>query len=206
MAKRADHSSLATSPTLLTQLQQESHEAWVRLVKLYSPRMTAWCFTKGLDATSTQDILQETWISVGKSIGRFESNAGQGAFRAWLHRILNRRIADYYRRMNPHPTCSGGYSVVGKLVDTTVTDRCAEESSVSAMANALNPRTALKLPEVLKEKLELARRSVDEKTWAIFSRSVLDGGATERVAQEFSVSPANVRQIRSRVLRKLRIE
>ena len=44
----------------------------------------------------------------------------------------------------------------------------------------------------------------EPRTWQVFSRSVIDQIATSVVADEFGISQAAVRQIRSRILRRVR--
>ncbi len=48
------------------------------------------------------------------------------------------------------------------------------------------------------------RGEFTERSWGIFERSVIDNVPTAVVAQQFQVTDATVRQIRSRILRRLR--
>ncbi len=192
-----DRPSSATSPTLLAGLQVGNDGAWVRLVECYTPRLRQWCRAQGLDEATTHDVLQETWISVSKSLSRFESTPGSGAFRAWLRRILLRRIADFRRNESRRPTIAGGGSILGKWADV------ASNSSISSVDHRAAGKTIS--PELL-QRIEAIRESIDPKTWDIFTRLVVDGRSTASVAEEFAISPANVRQIRSRMLRKLKKE
>jgi RNA polymerase sigma-70 factor (ECF subfamily) len=45
-----------------------------------------------------EDVTQETFIAVIRSLKEFRYEA---KFRTWLHAILGRKIADYYRRRDP---------------------------------------------------------------------------------------------------------
>jgi len=54
--------------------------------------------------------------------------------------------------------------------------------------------------------LEQVRAEFKPKTWKIFERTVVDQLPTDIVAKEFNVSAATVRKIRSRVLRRLRLQ
>ncbi len=44
----------------------------------------------------------------------------------------------------------------------------------------------------------------EPRTWEIFHRSVIDQLPTNLVAEEFGVTAANVRKVRSRILHRLR--
>ena len=58
--------------------------------------------------------------------------------------------------------------------------------------------------ELVARGLKQIRMEFAEKTWRMFERAVIDDIATAQVADEFGVSPATVRQSRSRILRRLR--
>lgn len=45
--------------------------------------------------TDVEDVTQEIFISVARSIGSFR---GGSSFSTWLYRIVKRRVADYYRK------------------------------------------------------------------------------------------------------------
>jgi len=45
--------------------------------------------------TDVEDVTQEIFISVARSIGGFR---GGSSFSTWLYRIVKRRVADYYRK------------------------------------------------------------------------------------------------------------
>ncbi len=187
MSRTPDPSTWGTSPTLLAGLRVDDEEAWIRLVERYTPKLAAWCRSRGLDATTTEDVIQETWISVARGVSTFASPPGVGAFRAWVHRILLRRIADWRRGQRRALPIQEEESALH------IYDRASSDSSIDSVS-----------PGGLKQKLDLLRGSIDERTWEIFSRAYLEGKDTALVAREFNVTTVNVRQIKSRILRKLK--
>jgi RNA polymerase sigma-70 factor (ECF subfamily) len=52
--------------------------------------------------------------------------------------------------------------------------------------------------------MAIVQREVEPKTWQAFWMCVVDQQSTEEVAKLLEMTPANVRQCRSRVLRRLR--
>jgi RNA polymerase sigma-70 factor (ECF subfamily) len=52
--------------------------------------------------------------------------------------------------------------------------------------------------------MAIVQREVEPKTWQAFWMCVVDQLSTEEVAKLLEMTPANVRQCRSRVLRRLR--
>ncbi len=193
---RECRSSMATSPTLLAGLERRSDSAWSRLVERYSPIIIAICKQHSLDDATMRDVMQETWISVERSLPKFESTPGAGAFRAWLRRIAIRRIADIRRSQSRCPVLFSEESQWTQWPAPT-SNRAAEQSSSD------HESLQLETPGML-VRMRRVQDSVDPKTWSIFERAVLDGQSTESVAAEFAVSQVNVRQIRSRILRKLK--
>ena len=66
------------------------------------------------------------------------------------------------------------------------------------------PTGDLQLQQLTSRALAQVQSEFEARTWQAFWRSVVDGIATSEVAQEFGMSEANVRQSRSRILRRLR--
>ena len=62
------------------------------------------------------------------------------------------------------------------------------------------------LREVILKALELVRVEFAESSWKAFWRSSIDGLPTDVVAEELEITAAAVRQARSRIMRRLRIE
>ncbi|MCU0719156.1 MAG: sigma-70 family RNA polymerase sigma factor [Pirellula sp.] len=184
-------SSSDTSPSLIAQSQKFEPHSWDRLVSLYGPRIRHWCRVRGLKPDSTADVEQDTWLSVARNLPAFSGTPGAGAFRAWLKVIVCRRIADHYRRQANQPQAIGGSSVQEMLHAISFVTRRGEASSTGGSEN-------------WQSQVNLAKSQHSDRAWEIFSRCLVDGQTTDAVAQEFGVTPANVRQIRSRVLKTLR--
>ncbi|MEQ1827203.1 MAG: sigma-70 family RNA polymerase sigma factor [Pirellula sp.] len=187
-------SSNGTSPSLLAGLQISNSDAWQKLVSLYGPRILVWCRLRGVDQASAADILQETLLSVARSLPQFHSNPGSGAFRAWLKRIAERRISDWLRVHSEQPNGIGGSSIAYRLMQLPG----PFDESKSEIANYTDASRSIL------EILEAIKPSYEPKTWQAFERCVIDGKETAEVATEIGLTPANVRQIRSRILRHIR--
>ena len=57
---------------------------------------------------------------------------------------------------------------------------------------------------LVKRAMNQVEADFEPRTWQVFTRSVIDQTATIVVADEFGITQAAVRQIRSRVLRRIR--
>ncbi|AXI00940.1 sigma-70 family RNA polymerase sigma factor [Sporosarcina sp. PTS2304] len=65
------------------------------LVSKYYKEVYAYLYKQTLDNELSLDLTQEIFISVLKSIKRYDSK--KAAFRTWLYKIASNRLVDYYR-------------------------------------------------------------------------------------------------------------
>lgn len=183
-----------TCASLLTLARRRDEGAWHELVDLYGPLVAHWCRQCGLDSHATADCVQDVFASVARSLERYRPRRASGSFRAWLWTITSNKIRDRARSEGRHAKPHGGSTALNALQcvadPITVPD---EEPSEDAQVNEFISRALMQI-----------RGDFAERTWEIFQRSVVDAIDTASVAKEFSVSPATVRQSRSRVLRRLR--
>lgn len=66
------------------------------------------------------------------------------------------------------------------------------------------PTEDCQLSQLVARALQQVQAEFEPKTWEIFQRTVVDQLPTHLVAEQFKVTNATVRQVRSRVLRRLR--
>lgn len=194
-SSNSNRSSLGTNSNLLRGVGRGDNEAWNQLVSLYRPRILARCRAKGLDENSSQDVAQETFVTVYRSLASFRSSPGCGAFRAWLHTIVERRIADWYRRARRQEEAVGGSTFAERI------NAVPAEPDVS-VSHSLNIH--LNLHSVLGSDFQWVAEKYEPRTWQAFLRCVVDGLSTQQVADEFGMTAVGVRQLRSRILRQLR--
>ena len=70
--------------SLAIRLRQDSNNAWSELVELYGPLVESWSAKAGLVPTDREDIAQEVFLSVHRSINRFDPTIPGATFRGWL--------------------------------------------------------------------------------------------------------------------------
>src|SRR2546426_1004678 len=98
-----DHDEfLATRQSLLGRLTNwDDQESWRDFFETYWKLIYKVALKAGLDETAAQDIVQETMLSVAKTIKGFRYDPAIGSFKGWLLQITRRRIADYLRKSPP---------------------------------------------------------------------------------------------------------
>ena len=70
--------------------------AWEELVQTHTRRVYAICYRFTSSDTEAQDLTQEVFLRVFRSIGSFRS--GEGSFVVWLTRLTRNLLVDHYRR------------------------------------------------------------------------------------------------------------
>ncbi len=89
--------------------------------------------------TDAEDVTQEIFISVARSIGNFR---GGSSFSTWLYRIVKRRVADFYRKRERQV----------QQVEIETADQVAGENPLGGKADELLLRQAMRaLPETHRE-------------------------------------------------------
>src|SRR3954451_429236 len=78
--------------SLAIRLRHDSNSAWSELVELYGPLVESWSAKAGLAPTAREDIAQEVFLSVHRSIRRFDPTMPGATFRGWLWRITRNVI------------------------------------------------------------------------------------------------------------------
>jgi RNA polymerase sigma-70 factor (ECF subfamily) len=188
-------STNATRASLLLRAIERDDNAWRQMVDLYGPLVTDWCRGCGLDSASIADVVQEVFLTLSTSLGRFRSEPGAGAFRGWLWKITRNKVIDRYRRIKYQANATGGSEATrqwNELVDpVSIPDQ--------------EPSGADALQELTRRALQQIQCEFQPQTWSAFWRSAVDGLPSQVVADELGISTASVRQARSRILRRLRL-
>ena len=179
-----------TRPSLIERVRGHDSAAWQRMVGLYGPLVAHWCRRNGLDAHSTADCLQEVFIALSQSMAAYVPSNRPGSFRGWLWGITQNKIRDHWRKHERQIAATGGSTAMHML-------HSIESGDDEPQSSIINNR-------LMRAALEVVRSEVETRTWAIFERSVIDQLPADAVASEFNIQPAAIRQIRSRILRRMR--
>lgn len=188
-----DRSPTASEGSLVVRLQRREAIAWNQWVELYSPLVFSWCREMGLDSTNASDVMQEVFLAVDRNISRYRKIPGQ-AFRGWMWTITRNKIRDFARRKLRQFEATGGSSAHQVLLQRAESDEVVE------------PTSDRESHQLLHRALEQIKPLIAPHTWEAFWRSVVHGEPTAQIAADLSLTPNSVRQARSRVLRRLRLQ
>jgi RNA polymerase sigma-70 factor (ECF subfamily) len=99
--------SLPTRHSLLLRLRNlDDQESWRDFFETYWRLIYGVARKGGLSDADAQDIVQETVLSVAKTMPGYEYRRNQCSFKTWLHLLTRRRIADRIRRQSREPSAA----------------------------------------------------------------------------------------------------
>ena len=185
-----DDSSL-TSLTLLDKVRRSERAGWERLVSLYGTLVFYWCYRAGLQRADAEEIVQEVFLAVSRSIGAYRHDRPGDSFRGWLRVIFRNKIRG--RVIPPGGKGEGGDGA--KQLALRPNPDGAAESGFDAEEKAIVYRRAIAMVESSFE--PTTRRAF----WL-----VVNGWRACDVAAELTMSVAAVYVAKSRVLSRLREE
>jgi RNA polymerase sigma-70 factor, ECF subfamily len=184
--------------SLAIRLRDGSAGAWRELVDLYGPLVESWCRRAGLSAAARADVGQNVFLAVHQSIGRFDLTRPGATFRGWLWVIARNAILKWRQNHEPQPT--GGSTALGRLAE--IPDPFSESFDDSTGVEP--PSTPDESAALLRRALDQIRPTVEPQTWEAFWNTAVLGRSATEVANELGLTPAAVRQAKSRTLRRLR--
>jgi RNA polymerase sigma-70 factor (ECF subfamily) len=187
-----------TSVSLLDRVRRQDPEAWDRLLYVYGPLVEHWCRGWGLQGADAEDVRQEVFQAVSKSLATFRRDRPGDTFRGWLRVISRRKFLDLCRNRRNRPEAEGGSDAQMAMMQLPLPVESAENEATEDS------------PELVKgmhhRALELVRAEFEDRTWQAFWRSAVEGQAPADIARDMNISPAGVRKAKSRVLRRLKEE
>jgi RNA polymerase sigma-70 factor (ECF subfamily) len=185
------------SSSLLQRLRSQEDQAWGRLVALYGPTVLGWCRRAGLSAEDAEDVRQDVFRAVVRSIGDFRRDRPSDSFRGWLWTVTRRKVIDHERIRADQAEAAGGSTAQQRLAELPQMDDFADSdaAAVSAETEALYRRA-----------LELISSAFAERTWQAFWAVAVDGKPAAEVAPALGMSVGAVYIAKSRVLDRLRQE
>ena len=203
MATSALNSDSSSGLSLAIRLRDGSLDAWAELVDLYGPLIESWTTAAGLGAMAREDIAQEVFLSVHRSIGNFDPDSPGSTFRGWLWRITRNAILQSLRK--PHTPGRGGSAAAQRLgqFEDPLRDASLAERFPDATADR-PPARADDTTDLLHRAMQQVKPKVEPTTWDAFWETTVRGRSAIDVAESLGISPAAVRKAKSRTLQRLR--
>lgn len=166
--------------------------AWSAFLAIYRPVVYRLACIRGLQDADADDLAQQVFVSIARSVESWTPAADGPPFRAWLYRIAHNEILKAITRRKP--------------------DAAAGSSSVQEMLQAVPQHDSDARVELMREgRLEAFRWASDAirheftvATWTMFWQSTIEEQAVEEVARNHARSIGAVYLARYRVMKRLK--
>jgi RNA polymerase sigma-70 factor (ECF subfamily) len=186
-----------TPPSLPDRLKQwDDHKSWVDFNDTYWKLLYNAGVSSGLNDAEAKDAVQETTLTVAKSIGNFQYDPKMGSFQGWLMKIHRCRIVDQFRK---RPTARGQTRVhLSRETDTDgpPTVERLPEPSIRSFEQFWDVHCAAAIQDAA---LQQVKRKVSPKQFQIFDLYVIKEWPVEQITARLRVSPGQVYLAKNRI-------
>ena len=130
--KRTPDDFIPTRASLLGRLKDwQDEESWREFFNIYRQLIFSFAIKSGLTDAEAEDVVQETVISVAKTIKEFEYDPERCRFKSWLRHLTQKRIADCFRKRPREQLLPRTAS--GETARTTAIERVASEDNLESI-------------------------------------------------------------------------
>lgn len=187
-----------TSLTLIRSACEEDPKAWQKLCDIYSPLVFAWARRSGLQENDANDIVQDVFCIVFKTLPRFRRDRIGDSFRGWLWTITRNEVRGWYRKQSTNAgQARGGSETINYIA--AIPDWIQDETSNSEIASDAETES-----KMMRRAAEAIRDDFAPHTWQAFWRATVLGQAAVDIAADLNMSAGAVRQAKFRVLARLK--
>jgi len=186
------HDTQETRASLIGRLPSvDDVAAWDEFVRLYGPVVRRTADRLGMQTADADDLLQEVFSSVARSIGDWLQRSNRGRFRFWLESVARHAAINLLTRRSTRP-------IGDRATAQTLPENLASVDPVTEAFDVEYRR------EIFLCAADAVRSQVADATWRAFELTHLDGQPIADAAAELGVSEAAIYVSRSRVMSRLR--
>lgn len=186
---------LSTRRSLITRLRnQDDHDGWREFFQTYWKLIYSVAIKSGLTETEAEDVVQETVVTVARTMDHYRYMPEKCRFKTWLMRITRMRIVDQFRKRGPE------FGQAGAGSDGTGTDMRGEERipvSTEPFVQTLWDEEWRK--NLVDAAMDRVKRKVKPLHYQIFYLSVVKELRASHVARTLGTSAAQVYLVKHRV-------
>jgi RNA polymerase sigma-70 factor (ECF subfamily) len=144
-------SQFRSDKVLIREYLDGKESSFEALLKRYKDRVFSYILFTIKDRTLANDIFQETFMKVIRTLKRGKYNE-EGKFLPWVNRIAHNLIIDHFRKNQKYPTTSGGenFDIFDIIADKSKT---VEEETIKDQILSDVKKLVHKLPQDQKEVL-----------------------------------------------------
>jgi RNA polymerase sigma-70 factor (ECF subfamily) len=183
---------IPTRRSLLDHLKQwNDQESWKVFFDTYWKLIYGTALKAGLNDAEAQDVVQETVISVLKSMPSFEYEGRNGSFKSWLLQLTRWRISDQFKKRVP-----GVHNRSDRTSPCTATIERLADPAEDELVISWNREWETNLMEAA---IERVKRKVKAEDYQVFDLYVFKQWPVSRVVRTLRVNPGKVYLIKHRI-------
>jgi RNA polymerase sigma factor (sigma-70 family) len=200
--KAAENDFTATRQTLLNRLKNwDDQESWREFFQIYWKLIYSIAFKAGLTEAEAQDAVQETIISVARTMPTFRYEPAKCSFKTWLWHLAQKRIADQFRK-RPPLWIAGGSPASTRTTRTSTIERVPDPDSTDLDASWEQEWQKT----VFEVALARVRTRVSAEQYQIFDFYVLRNWPAKKITAALGIGAAQVYLAKHRVVRLIKRE
>ena len=191
---------IPTRASLLIRLKNlDDQESWNDFFNTYWKLIYGVAIKSGLTEPEAQEVVQETLISVAKSIQGFKYDPEVCSFKSWLRLLVRRRIADQFRK-RPREALIASVAHSQSDTGTSEIDRIADPAG--SQSDAVWAEEWEKI--LIDVALERLKRQVSAEHYQIFYLHVIKQLSAREVARALGVNVGQVYLTKHRLSKSFR--
>lgn len=181
-----------TDPSLIDRVKEMSDGAsWLEFMGIYQPVVYRLVRRRGMQDADAQDVSQQVFASISRSLAGWTAAQGQPPFRAWLSTIVRNAVTTALTRRRPDQ--GTGSSSVADALDKLPN---AEQTATELITEARR--------EIVRWAADQIRPEFTELTWDIFWKTALQDLSVADVSKITGRSIGAIYVARHRVLARLK--
>jgi RNA polymerase sigma-70 factor, ECF subfamily len=165
--------------------------SWLEFTGIYQPVVYRLARRRGMQDADAQDIVQQVFSAIARSLVGWKQSDDQPPFRAWLTTITRNAITTALARRRPDQ--GTGSSSVAEALDRLPS---AQQTETELIAEARR--------EIVRWAAEQVRPEFTEQTWDIFWKTAMQDVSVAEVSKSFGRSTGAIYVARHRVLARLK--
>ncbi len=165
--------------------------SWAEFLQIYQPVVFRMAKRRGLQEADADDVVQQVFISISRSIDRWEAAEGAPPFRAWLTTVARNAVTKALTR-RPHDLATGSTSVAELL------NAQPDASELTAEMNSEARR------EIVLRAAEQIRPEYSAEIWDVFWKTSINGEPIAQVAASTGRSTGAIYVARHRIISRLK--
>jgi RNA polymerase sigma factor (sigma-70 family) len=199
---RATENMAETRQTLLSRLKNwDDQESWRQFFNTYWRLIHSIALKAGLTEQEAEDAVQETIISVAKTMPTFHYEPAKCSFKTWLWHLTQKRIADQFRRRPPAKRVAASSGSATTLRTSTI-ERVPDPDSLDLDAAWEKEWQQA----VFEAAVERVRAEAGIEQFQVFDFYVLRNWSARKVAAALGINLAQVYLAKHRVLHLVKKE